>query len=101
MRYLTALILLAACQVTPVPQPPPPAPPDPPPPPAPATECEKAFSHMGSLGCSPVPPATGTWTDACENARANGVPFGTKCIIAASVVADIPNCGVDCQDPGK
>jgi hypothetical protein len=69
----------------------------PPSPPGPAGEdCDRAYAHLGSVGCEPPKPATGTWIEVCRNARRNGLmPLG--CINRAATFAAADACGVSCS----
>jgi hypothetical protein len=59
--------------------------------------CGSALARMAALSCDPVAPATGTWVDACVNARKHGLGFGTACVREKTSKSDIAGCGVTCK----
>jgi hypothetical protein len=67
----------------------------PPGPPPGSDDCERAYSHLGDLGCEPLKPESGTWIDVCRNGRRNGV-FELRCMNAATSLDALKACGVSC-----
>lgn len=105
-RFIIAAVLLVACTPQPV-YPPVDADATAPPPPlidaAPAPTpnpgddaCGHAYAHLFAVGCTPVPPKSGTWVDVCRTDRQNGL-FPLKCINSVTSVAQALKCGVACQ----
>jgi hypothetical protein len=56
-------------------------------------QCAPAYEHTKALGCPPADPATGTWTAACMNARANGLTFHVTCFAGATTCDAVEKCG--------
>ncbi len=100
-------VLFGGCRIVPGPVPPPPdpnttdaAPPDRPlaPPWDYADPCGSALARLEWIGCEPaVKPETGTWIDACRNARAHAATFGVPCIQVLMFRTAAPACGVTCR----
>jgi hypothetical protein len=101
-RFLAAVsvaLFLTACHITPGPAPVPPDASDSGALPAwnAADVCASAFARMAALSCDPFSPDSGTWIDACRNARAHGNKFGTACVQSKTAKADIAGCGITCR----
>lgn len=68
----------------------------PPSPPVPdSSDCDRAYEHLGAVGCEPSKPESGTWIDVCKNARRNGL-MPLTCINAARTFEAADLCGVNC-----
>lgn len=59
-------------------------------------ECERAYGHLGAVGCEPSKPESGTWVDVCRNGRRNGL-FALSCINRAATFDAADQCGVNCS----
>ena len=60
--------------------------------------CRSASNRLAWVECDPVGPDTGTWVEACELARANGLGFGTACVRdQVQSRGDVASCGISCQ----
>lgn len=54
--------------------------------------CEQAFQLATAMGCPLKAPSTGTWVQACNNARANGIDMHTKCVLGAASCSAVAYC---------
>lgn len=59
--------------------------------------CGSAERRLVEVGCSPRQPDTGTWKEACQNARANGLTFGVACIRGLVDRYGAAACEVSCR----
>jgi hypothetical protein len=63
----------------------------------PADECGSTYARAQALGCALVSPKTGTWADACRNARAHGLVFARiSCVRDAGTIEALTDCGISC-----
>lgn len=86
MRSWLVALLLAGCTVMPAPAPPAPGG-DGGEVPIQGDVCEAAWKRAhDELHCVFRLPETGSWVDACKNARMNAISFGASCL------ARVPNC---------
>jgi hypothetical protein len=100
-RFLTAVsvaLFLTACHITPGPAPVPPDASDSGALPAwnAADVCGSAAARIEAIGCKAAQPESGTWADACANARKHGLTFGVPCIRQATTATALLGCGVSC-----
>ncbi len=62
-----------------------------------AQPCTSAFDRLAWVDCAPLRPESGTWLQACELARANGLTFGVGCVRGVRAKSEVPTCGITCQ----
>lgn len=65
--------------------------------PIPAGQCGDTYRHLRTdIACEPKHPASATWVQACETARANGFTFQLRCLNLATTKGAVAKCGATC-----